>query len=286
MPAPTAIDWQLRAAPDSHAPGTPDPARWPALTFPEPWPDRPWVFGVMVASANGVVAWARRGPGDDPVAAILGGEARPDRIADRRLMRYLRSIGDAAVGAQTVREQPDLVLTPQEPGDEPAPELYRFRRDQGLPPHPRNVVYSVFGRLPPSHPVFNTPGLEAIVVTTRAGREELERRGFRPGARPGAGARPTVVEEPDLDVAGLRRIHRRLRREHGVRYLACEGGQLVLSALRAARLLDEGIRRTFDFAAGGAVLVAEGRLPGSPPGGSAGGAAPARGYVFQRWRWA
>src|ERR671936_134904 len=106
---------------------SPDPNRWEPIGFPPPWPGRPWILGVMVASANGVVAWRRRGRDDDPVRAILGGDDRPERIADRRHMRLLRSMGDVGIGAQTVREQPRLVLTPQEPGDEPAPELYEFR---------------------------------------------------------------------------------------------------------------------------------------------------------------
>src|SRR5207245_8135107 len=168
-------EWQIRSvSPGSHAGdegaavGSPDTTRWESLSFPRPWPDRPWIFGVMVASANGVVAW-RRGPGDDPVRAILGGDDRPERIADRRLMRYLRTIGDAGIGAQTVREQPGLVLTPQEPGDEPAPDLYAFRIARGLSYHPRNVVYSLYGRLPLEHPIFTTPGLDAVVLTTPAG---------------------------------------------------------------------------------------------------------------------
>src|SRR5262245_45959755 len=123
MGDPTRIHWShVSDAGDAGLPvGWPDAARWESLSFPRSWPDRPWIFGVMVASANRVVAWRRRGPGDDPVRAILGGDDRPERIADRRLMRYLRTIGDVGVGAQAVREQPRLVLTPQEPGDEPAP---------------------------------------------------------------------------------------------------------------------------------------------------------------------
>jgi riboflavin biosynthesis pyrimidine reductase len=259
--------------------GTPDPERWEPLGFPPPPPDRPWLFGVVVTSANGVVAWRRAGADDDPVRAILGGDERPDRIADRRLMRYLRTIGDVGIGAQTVREQPSLVLTPQEPGEEPAPELYAFRRARGLPRQPRNVVYSVFGRLPPEHPIVTTPELRPTVLTTPLGRLELALREIE---------RVETVVEPLLEPDGLRRAHQRLRKEHGVAYLDCEGGQTVFAALRAARLLDEvfvtvtdvvvdvgaheGVLTTFDFAAEGATLMAEGRVDG-------GGA-----YTFRRWR--
>lgn len=235
----------------------------------------------MVASANGVVAWRRRDDADDPVRAILGGDDRPERIADRRLMRLLRSIGDVGVGAQTVRDQPRLVLTPQEPGDEPVPELYAFREVRGLSRHPRHIIYSLFGRLPLEHPVFNTPELIPIVVTSALGAVELVMRGARDKAL-------TMVVEPILDTAGLRRAHERLFAEHGVRYLACEGGETILRALHAAGLLDEvfltvtdvvidvsaheDVLTIFDFEAAGASLVAEGKI------------SAASGDTFRRWR--
>ena len=259
--------------------GTPDRERWAPLAFPAPPADRPWVFGVVVTSADGVVAWRRRDARDNPVREILGDDTRPDRIADRRLMRYLRTIGDVGIGAQTMREQPTLILSPQEPGDERMPELYAFRTARGLSHHPRNIIYSLYGRLPPQHPMLTTPGLSPIVLTTPAGREELARRRIRDAA---------IIVEALLEPEGLARAHAQLRTEHGVRYIACEGGQTLFAALHRARLLDEmfvttsdvvvdrsaheGVLTTFDFAAERATLMAEGRLE---PGGV---------YRFRRWR--
>jgi riboflavin biosynthesis pyrimidine reductase len=277
---PTRISWTRYRSAGAEV-GTPDPGRWEALGFPAAPPDRPWIFGVEVTSANGVVAWRRRDARDDPVREILGGETRLDRLADRRLMRYLRTIGDAGVGAQTMREQPTLLLSPQEPGDERAPELYAFRVARGLPHHPRHVIYSLYGRLPSQHPILTTPGVQVIVLTTPAGRKELTRRGIR---------EVTMLVESLLEPDGLVRAHMRLRTEHGVRYLACEGGPTVFAALHAAGLLDEmfvtttdvvvdraaheGVLTTLDFAAEGARLVAEGRLE------------PAGVFAFRRWRFA
>src|SRR5439155_3590033 len=56
--------------------GTPDPERCASLGFPSPPPERPWIFGVVVTSANGVVAWRRRDGLDDPVREILGDATR------------------------------------------------------------------------------------------------------------------------------------------------------------------------------------------------------------------
>jgi riboflavin biosynthesis pyrimidine reductase len=261
---------------------SPDPEWFEPLGFPPPWPDRPWIYAVMVASANGVVAWRRAGPGDDPVAAVLGGNRHPDeRLADRRHMRHLRCYGDVAIGAQTLREQPDLVQTPQAPGDESMPALRRFRLEHGLPAQPRHVIYSRHGDLDLALPVFHTPGVEVLVVTTENGAATLRARGAEATG-------VTVLAEPVEDPAGLIRAHARLFTEHGVRYLDCEGGQSALRSLHAAGLLDEvfltetdtpvdearhaGVLKAFDFAREGAALIAEGRI-------AEGGA-----WRYRRWR--
>jgi riboflavin biosynthesis pyrimidine reductase len=261
---------------------SPDPASLEPIGFPPPWPDRPWIFGVMVASANGVVAWRRAGPNDDPVLTVLGSDdARPERIADRRHMRHLRCFGDVAIGAQTLRDQPTLVQTPQEPGEPPAPELYAFRTAHGLSHHPRAVVYTLRGGLSDDLAVFNTPGMDVIVVGPSIAEATLSVRGVRDkGAR--------FVVEDVRDPAGLRRAHGRLASEHGVRYLACEGGETVLRALHTAGLLDEvfvtvtdavidesaheGISKIMDFEREGATLIAEGATDPTSP------------WRFRRWR--
>jgi riboflavin biosynthesis pyrimidine reductase len=272
------IVWHLEAERDAVV--APDPRRDAPIGFPAPWPDRPWLFGVMVASRNRVVAWRRGHDADDPVLAVLGGDPeRPERLADKRLMRALRCYGDVSVGAQTLREQPALVQLPQEPGEPPAPELYEFRRRRGLARHPRIVVYSLFGRLPLGNLVFRTPGVEVIVITSERGADELLRRGD---------TGLTKIVEPVPSPAALRRAHERLFHEHGVRHLACEGGVTILQALRQAGLLDEvfltttdavidtgahaGVLTIFDFEREGARLVAEGRT-----------ASHSR-WLFQRWR--
>lgn len=276
------IRWHLQKETRFPFGPSPDPDWFDPIGFPPPWPDRPWVYAVMVASANGVVAWRRSGPDDDPVRAILGGDdTRPERIADRRHMRHLRCYGDVAIGAQTLREQPRLIQTPQEPGEEPVPALYRFRLAHGLPEQPRHVVYSLRGHLDPALPIFNTPGIEAIVVVAEAGAADLRARGL-------AARVSHLIVEPLEDPEALRRAHARLFAQRGVRYLDCEGGQTVLRALRRAGILDEvfltetdvvvdasrhaGVLRIFPFEQEGADLIAEGRTDDASP------------WRFRRWR--
>jgi riboflavin biosynthesis pyrimidine reductase len=279
----TVIRWHLnRETRYPFGEHSPDPAWFEPIGFPPPWQERPWIYGVMVASANGVVAWTRTGPDDDPVRGVLGGDdTRPERIADRRHMRHLRCFGDVAIGAQTLRDQPRLVQTPQEPDEPPVPQLYRFRTAHGLPYHPRSVIYSLYGRLDPEHPVFNTPGMDVIVVGTTIAEATLTARGA-------ADKGVAFITEPVLEPAGLLRAHERLFAERNVRYLACEGGETVLRALHAAGVLDEvfltttdavvdeaaheGMLKILDFEAEGATLIAEGKTD------------PASGYTFRRWR--
>jgi riboflavin biosynthesis pyrimidine reductase len=261
---------------------SPDPDWFEPIGFPPPWPDRPWIYGVVIASANGVLAWRRASPDDDPVLAVLGDATRPERIADGRHLRHLRCFGDVGFGAQTLRDQPRLVPSPQELGDPPVPALYRFRETHGLPHHPRAIVYSLRGGLELRRPLFNTPGMDVIVVGTPGAAAMLSDRGGR--TTPAVG----VIAEGVLEPAGLRRAHERLFAERGVRYLACEGGEKILRALRAAEVLDEvfvtvtdrvidetayeGVVKIFDFEAEGADLIAEGKI------------SPESGWMFRRWR--
>src|SRR5438093_11813339 len=60
---------------------SPDPEWFEPIGFPPPWPDRPWIYGVVVVSANGVLAWRRASPDDDPLLAVLGAGTGPARSA-------------------------------------------------------------------------------------------------------------------------------------------------------------------------------------------------------------
>src|SRR2546425_7297990 len=78
---------------------SPDPEWFEPIGFPPPWPDRPWTYGVVVASANGVLASRRADTSDDPVLAVLGGGAAlPGRIRGGQHRRPHRCFGDGRLG--------------------------------------------------------------------------------------------------------------------------------------------------------------------------------------------
>jgi riboflavin biosynthesis pyrimidine reductase len=265
-------------------PHSPDPQHFEPLGFPPPWPARPWIYGNVIASREGIVTWARTGAHDDPVRAIAGGDsARPGRLADVRLLRYLRACADAvSFGAQTLRDQPDLIGSP-DLGGEVGGRLLQWRARHELGPVPLQVIYSASGRLDLDAPMFTTRELAVVVITTEAGARRLRERG-------GDDARLTtlVASEDRIDAGALRVAHERLHRDFGVRYLDCEGGMVALESLHTAGILDEmfvtatdthvepaahtNVRRIFDFGAERACLVAEGRVATDPA------------YVFRRWR--
>jgi len=267
-----------------HGPTSPDPDRIEPLGFPPPWPTRPWIYANVIASKNGILTWKRTGVHDDPIRAIAGGDfTRSGRLADLQLMRYLRACADAvSFGAQTLRDQPDLIGTPDIEGGL-GDALYQLRARHGQGRFPLQVIYSESGRLDLDVPMFNTPHLSVIIITTGAGARHLRARGSNE-----KGLTIFVAAEERIDPAGLSSSHERLFGELGVRYLDSEGGAIVLESLHQAHLLDEvfvtvtdvhveptehsDIKRVFDFEAEGARLIAEGRT------------ASDSGYIFRRWR--
>jgi riboflavin biosynthesis pyrimidine reductase len=282
-PAPR-ISWELnleRRYPYGSV--SPAPDRLEPLGFPPPWPDRPWIYSNVITSQNGIIAWTRRGPDDDPIRAIAGGDfTRPGRRADVQLMRYLRACADAvSVGAQTLRDQPGLVGTLGHAGSDLGEVLERFRMSHGRRRLPLQVIYTQSGDVDLNARLFNTPGVEALVVTTEHGARRL-----RAQEAERTGVTLLVAGEENLGPAELVRAHERLFAEFGVRYLDCEGGATVLGSLHRAGIVDEifvtvtevhidpsehdGVKRLFPL--DGARLIAEGHTPSDAD------------YIFRRWR--
>ncbi|MGI8749457.1 MAG: RibD family protein [Thermoleophilaceae bacterium] len=165
---------------------------------------RPYVALNMVATLDGkaAVSGSTRG---------MGGEA------DRELFHSLRTQADAIlVGAGTVRDE--------RYGKAIKTDALRARREQeGLAPEPITVVVSFRGELPPDLPILQEPGAAVIVATAAEG--EIE------------GVVADVTYERTGDDLPL--LLARLRDEHGIRSILCEGGPTLNSHLMAAGLADE-----------------------------------------------
>lgn len=165
---------------------------------------RPYVVVNMVSTLDGRAALEGNTRG-------LGSEQ------DRRLFHLLRAAGDALlVGAGTARIERygEAVRTD---------ELRAVRERHGLDPVQPTVIVSGRLLLPSDLPLLQSPGAPVIIAT--AADHDLE------------GVEADVVYERTGDDLPL--LLARLRSEHGIRSLVCEGGPTLLSYLLAAGLVDE-----------------------------------------------
>lgn len=192
--------------------------------------DRPYVLANMVASADGRATVAGRSGG-------LGNEA------DRQLFHALREQADAIlVGTGTLRVERYGRLVRD-------PERRARREAAGRAPDPLAVVVTRSLALPADIPLFADPDSTIVVYTsseTEAPEAAADVRLTR--LPPGALTMTTVLE--------------RLRADHGVRCLLCEGGPTILGALVAEDVLDElflSVAPRLVGAAGPATLEGPGR---------------------------
>jgi 5-amino-6-(5-phosphoribosylamino)uracil reductase len=150
----------------------------------------------------------------DGRSTVEGLSAPLSSPADRALFHALRGQVDAILaGTGTLRSERYRRLIRQ-------PERREQRRVRGLQPDPVAVVLSRSGDLPDDIELLTDPDQPRAIFT-------------------GADADPTTAL-------------RRLREEHGVRSLLCEGGPVLLGALVQAGLVDELFLSVAPILAGGA----------------------------------
>jgi riboflavin biosynthesis pyrimidine reductase len=168
-------------------------------------PDRPWICLNMIATADGR-------------ATILGRAGRIANRADYELFHATRARLDGImVGAETIR----IESYGRTINNAPARER---RVREGLPADAVTVVVSRSVLLPADVGLLRAPENTVIVLTPSAD-----------GTLPdGVNATVEYLREPDL-AEGVRR----LRREHGLRSLVCEGGPNLNATLLPAGLIDE-----------------------------------------------
>ncbi len=164
---------------------------------------RPYVVLNMVATVDGA-------------ATVAGRTAPMSDEADRQLFHQLRTRVDAVmVGAGTVRTERYGRLVRN-----------AGRREQraalGLPPAPLAAVDSRRLALTPDLPLLADPHTHVVVVTPADGEVD------------GCAAAVSYLRTGDLGVALAR-----LRTEHGVRSVLCEGGPALNASLLSAGLVDE-----------------------------------------------
>jgi riboflavin biosynthesis pyrimidine reductase len=193
-----------------------------SLGFPEPPPDRPWVYANFVQSIDGVVSFGGTRPGGEWIARSRH---------DRWMMDLLRAHADALIcGARSLILEARFGKIPGGPVYRIVdPELLRLRESVLGRGKLKNIIVTGSGSLRPQElRLFHSPHVEAWIATTPAGRRTL--------GDAGAARVLATGEGQQVDWAAL--LHA-LRKDHGVRYLLCEGGPVLYGSLLRANLVDE-----------------------------------------------
>jgi len=193
---------------------------------------RPYVVVNMVATVDGRVT-------------VAGRTAPISSVADRQLFHALRTRTDAImVGAGTLRVERYGRMVPDARRREQ-------RRTIGLEGDPLAVVVSASLDLPADLPLLQDPNSRVVVITASAA--ELE-------------GVPAQVDYLRFDPVDLPAALQRLRDEHGVRSILCEGGPRLNASLLADDLIDELFLTTFGVLAGGVGALT---MVGDTPEGAA-----------------
>jgi riboflavin-specific deaminase-like protein len=197
-----------------------------ALRFGELAPsDRPYVVVNMVATADGR-------------ASVSGRTAPLSSVPDRQLFHALRTRVDAVmVGAGTVRaERYGRLVRDTARRDQ--------RRAAGMHPDPLAIVVSGRLALPPDVPLLQDPAQRVVVVTASDGVVD------------GCAAQVEYVRCAPVDLAAALA---RVRADHGVRSILCEGGPHLNASLLVAGLVDELFLTTVPKLAGcaGALTIVD-----------------------------
>jgi riboflavin-specific deaminase-like protein len=214
-------------------------------------PNRPYLVINMVSSLDGkaTIDWRTRGLSTE---------------LDRQLFHHLRTQADAVmVGAGTVRIERYGRMTKTE-------ELRDRREREGLARDPLAVVVSARLDLPADLPLLNEPEQRVLLAT---GSD---------ATLPGLGDQVEYARVGD----DLPLLMARLREDHGVRSVLCEGGPTLNSHLLAAGVVDELFLTMNPKLVGGAaaLTIVAGRDLVEPAELGLISVAEGDGDLFTRWR--
>jgi riboflavin-specific deaminase-like protein len=213
--------------------------------------DRPYLVLNMVSSLDGkaTIDWRTKGLSTE---------------LDRRLFHRLRTQADAVmVGAGTVRAERYGRMAKSD-------ELRAVREAEGLAADPLAVIVSSRLDLPADLPMLGEPAQRVLIAT-------------------GSDASlPEVQAEVLYERVGddLPLLASRLREQHGIRSVVCEGGPTLNSHLLAAGLVDELWLTLNPKLAGGAaaLTIVAGRELVEPAELEPISVAEGEGDLFTRWR--
>jgi 5-amino-6-(5-phosphoribosylamino)uracil reductase len=200
------------------------------LGFPTQAAGRPWVYSNFVQTLDGIVSLG----GDEAGGADISGIAE-----DRWLMDLLRAHADAVIlGMGTLREEQRMgrprargpVFRIMDPGMQGLRAKLRPKRE-------RNVLVTARADFQMSdYAVFDGEFVDATVVTTVEGARRLEPQR---ALHPAVDVLAIAAESTRKGWVDMEEAVAALNARYGIKFLLCEGGPTLYSAMLAAGAIDE-----------------------------------------------
>ena len=206
--------------------------RYGQFGFPPPADARrPYISSNFVVGLDGMASFRE-------LAGRNDGNTVSRSRDDRWLMDFLRAHHDAQViGASTLREEPNPEGRGWDYGIDDE-ELRIYRQDTLRLGRQKVLILTGSGNIDLTLRVFSSPRVEAWIITAREGQEHL-RSQLKRLDREGTMKILSVGEGTRVDLVAAAQ---RLRQEHGIRTLLCEGGPTVYGEFLKNRLIDEDFR--------------------------------------------
>lgn len=197
------------------------------LFFPSGLDGRPYVIANFVETIDGVISY--RIPGRSGGEEISG--RNPE---DLFTMGLLRSMADAVLfGSGSLHAAQGHLRIPEFVYPDAKDLFVALRRKLGKRPWPLNAVLTASGNINLDEPIFHTPGLRTVVITTEDGALRLA---SKHGDKLSGIVVRSTGEESSTTPAAILNI---LAGEFGVRLLLHEGGAIVFGLFLAAKMIDE-----------------------------------------------
>jgi riboflavin biosynthesis pyrimidine reductase len=157
---------------------------------------------------------------------------------DRWLMDFLRAHHDGVLmGANTLREEPGPDGSGADFGIDDG-QLREYRKEiLGLAKQ-KIIVLSGSGNVDLTLPVFDSPRIEPWILTATEGERSLQSQLKMIGRK----GNIKIISAGTGERVDLATAVQRLRQEHGIRTLLCEGGPTLYGQLLKEQLIDEEFR--------------------------------------------
>lgn len=187
--------------------------------------NKPYIIGNFVSTVDGAVTLNVSGHYD---SSEISGFNQQDHI----LMGILRAISDAIiVGAGTLRVASNHMWTPSHIYPPLTDAYSQLRKNLGMTELPLNVFVTELGNIDLQLPVFNSPQISVLIVTTKHGHERLIAQNIPPSVQIATIAKNTTLSAQD--------VLNEVKSRRSCNIILTEGGPKLFGYFLSEKHLDE-----------------------------------------------